>query len=271
MSNKEGVLSFAQKREKDIRRIQNACLLDDSFMRKAFEDIPCAELLLNEFWERKNLKITYLKPQQGIFNLKGHSVILDVFAEDESGKLYDIEVQRNNEGAIPKRARYNSSLIDANSLKEGESYKNLKETYVIFVTEKDYFGYGKPIYYVERTIVNLSNVPFNDGSHIIYVNASYEGDDRLGDLMHDLKCTNPDKMKFPVLARRVKYLKTDEEGVNSMCKILEEVRNETQKETNRIAIEKLSDTLSVEKLAETFEDFTKEEIEEIVRNSKKTS
>lgn len=39
---------------------------------------------------------------------------------------------------------------------------------------------------------------FNDGSHIIYVNAGYKDDTELGKLMHDFSVTEPDDMKRKV-------------------------------------------------------------------------
>ena len=47
---------------------------------------------------------------------------LDIKAEAGDGRPLDIEVQNKDEGAEPKRARYNSSLLDANALKKGEDY-----------------------------------------------------------------------------------------------------------------------------------------------------
>lgn len=54
---------------------------------------------------------------------------------DLTGRVYNIEIQRSDSGADVKRARYNSSLIDANVTEPGESYEKLNETYVIFITE----------------------------------------------------------------------------------------------------------------------------------------
>ncbi len=64
--------------------------------------------------------------------MKGHGIRLDVLAKDAKGVYYDIEVQRSDEGATPKRARYNSSLIDANVLKKGYFVEEIAE-----VTELD--------------------------------------------------------------------------------------------------------------------------------------
>lgn len=48
-----------------------------------------------------------------------------------------MEIQRADRGAGAKRARYHSSLIDANVTEPGEKLENLAETYVIFITERD--------------------------------------------------------------------------------------------------------------------------------------
>ena len=43
---------------------------------------------------------------------------------------------------------------------------------------------------------------FGDGSHIIYVNGKYRGNDEIGKLMHDFSCTNPDDMNYEALAKK---------------------------------------------------------------------
>ena len=71
-------------------------------------------------------------------------VRLDVWAEDEKGTQYDVEVQNEGSGASPQRARYNSAILDANILKPKEDYSVLKnrESVVIFITDKDVLGGG---------------------------------------------------------------------------------------------------------------------------------
>jgi len=74
---------------------------------------------------------------------------------------------------------------------------------------------------------------FGDGSHIIYVNGKYRGDDEVGKLMHDFSCTEPDDMNFEELAQKARYFKKDEKGVATMCKIMEDMRNEAAREAAR--------------------------------------
>ena len=47
--------------------------------------------------------------------------------------------------------------------------------------------------------------------------------------MHDFSCTNLDDMNYDALAKRARYFKQDEKGVATMCKIMEDMRNEAAK------------------------------------------
>ncbi len=58
----------------------------------------------------------------------------------EKDKIYDIEVQRSTAGADVHRARFNSSMLDMRMLKEKQKFKELHESYVIFITENDVMG-----------------------------------------------------------------------------------------------------------------------------------
>lgn len=127
-----------EKRKKIRKRIQDFRLFDDEFMSKCFEDnIECTELILRIIMDKSDLKVKKANVQHAIKNLQGRSITLDIEAVDSEQKEYDIEIQRADSGAKPKRARYHSSLLDANVLLAGDETENLPETYVIFITEHD--------------------------------------------------------------------------------------------------------------------------------------
>lgn len=127
----------------------------------------------------------------------------------------------------------------------GEDFDSLPDTYVIFITENDVFGYGKDVYKVQRKFED-SDIAFNDGTYIVYVNGAYRGDDAVGKLMHDFSCTNAEDMNYPLMADRTHYLKVNPKGVAEMCKQMEELRDETKKE---MAIEMHAEGLSVDMIA----------------------
>ncbi|MCI9465974.1 MAG: nuclease, partial [Ruminiclostridium sp.] len=49
-------------------------------------------------------------------------------------------------------------------------------------------------------------------------------------LMHDFSCTDPGEMYYHVLADRVRFFKESKEGVEIMCRAMEDMRNQTLKE-----------------------------------------
>ncbi len=219
------VKDINEKHEEDLKRLKALRLLDDDFLTKVFEDKKCAELLLNVILGRDNITVITTTPQSGIKNLQGRSVRLDILVQDESGRLFNVEVQRSDKGAVSKRARYNSALIDANITEPGEGFRNLQETYVIFITENDVIGANLPLYHIER-VVKETGADFQDEAHIIYVNSQVQDDTSLGRLMQDFRCTDASQMNYDILANRVRYFKEDEKGVGIMCRAMEEMRHE---------------------------------------------
>lgn len=100
---------------------------------------------------------------------------------------------------------------------------------MIFITAGDPFGERLPIYHIDRIIEETGN-PFQDQSHIIYVNSDIRGDTALGRLMHDFHCQRADEMYSQVLAERVRELKETQEGVDHMCQEMEKIYREGRKE-----------------------------------------
>lgn len=218
-------MDFEHKHEEDLRRIRDLRLMDDDFMSKVFEDKACAAFLLQIILDRDDLIVLEVHGQHDLKNLQGRSVRLDILAVDHADRVYNIEVQRDDRGAVAKRARYNSSLLDANVTNPGDSYNALNETYVIFITEKDMLRHDLPIYHIDR-VVRETGEAFEDKAHIIYVNAQIQDETKLGKLMHDFSCVSPEDMQYPILAQRVRYFKEDTKGVATMCRAFEEVRDE---------------------------------------------
>ncbi|MGN0493354.1 MAG: hypothetical protein ACI4F7_06875 [Acutalibacteraceae bacterium] len=123
-----------------------------------------------------------------------------------------------------------------------------------------------PIYEIDRTVKQTGEL-FGDGSHILYVNGKYNGNDDIGKLMHDFRCKNASDMNFKQLEEKVKYFKEDERGRGSMCKIMEDLQKAAQiEERNDIAVNLLKiGKLSVSEIAEST-GLTVEEVENIKKN-----
>lgn len=120
-------------------------------------------------------------------------------------------------------------MMDANTLVKGEDYDKLPESYVIFITENDVMGANLPVYHAYR-IVSETGKPLDDGTHIIYVNGAYRDESPIGKLMHDFSCKNPSEMYYKSLAEQVRYYKEDAEGVEAMCRIVEDLVEKEKRE-----------------------------------------
>ena len=206
-----------------LAEIKRFRLMDDNFMSKCLENAPeCIELMLRIILGKKDLKVVKSQTEYPIKSLQGRGVRFDVFARDSKGREYDIEIQRSNKGAEPKRARYNSALMDANALKPGESIGKLRDTYVIFITENDVMGDGQDAYSYLRTEEN-NGKQLHDGTHIVYVNGATRSATEIGRLVHDLLCRDAAEMYFDVLKKQVSKFKNSEEGRHYMCEVMERI------------------------------------------------
>ena len=221
----------AERNELEIRYeryrgiLKNLTLMSDVFMRNVFKERECTEYVLQVIMGRKDMKITDQVLQKDYKNLQGRSAILDCVAQDGDGRQFDVEIQQDTEGASPKRARYHSGLMDMNTLKNGEDFDRLPETYVIFITRDDVLGYDLPIYHIERKIKEVEGA-FQDEAYIIYVNSGKQEDTELGRLMHDFHCKDAEQMNSEILARRVCELKETQEGVEFMCREMDAIYHE---------------------------------------------
>ncbi len=241
-----------QKHQEDLQRLRGFRLLDDDFLTKCFEgDTASIELVLQIVLEKSDLKVLDVRTQVFVDNLLNRSVRLDILVTDSTGAKLNVEVQCSDKGAGRKRARYNSSMMDANLLKKGEDFDKLPETWVIFITENDVMGKGLPLYPIERCFLGTGE-RFEDGSHILYVNGAYRSDTPIGKLMHDFSCTDAADMYYGTLADRVRFFKESKEGIEIMCRAMEDMRNQTLKEgAINSAKRMLADgILTLEKIAE---------------------
>ncbi|MCR5168457.1 MAG: PD-(D/E)XK nuclease family transposase [Oscillospiraceae bacterium] len=235
-------------RQKIEKAIDRMTLMDDDFMCQVFdENYPGVELVLSIILKQPGIKVTDIRVQHEYRNLKKRSVRLDITAKDSAGRIMDIEVQRDNDGADVRRARYNSSMLDTRLLEKSQPFSEIVDSYVIFITEHDVLKRDLPIYRISRMIEETGE-PFGDGTHIIYVNGEHDKDGTpLARLMHDFKCLRSADMNYPQLADGVRYYKETEGGREKMCKIVEELNKQTAIEIARKLI--TNGKLSFEEIA----------------------
>ena len=63
----------------------------------------------------------------------GKGIRFDVYTEDEKNTVYDIEMQTTSQKDLPKRSRYYQGMVDLNLIERGAKFKQLKNSYIIFI------------------------------------------------------------------------------------------------------------------------------------------
>lgn len=140
-------LSKEDEHKKNLEQLAAYRPLDDDFMRELFRnDLPLAQYVLRIITGIDDLVLIREETQMDMKRLVGgRSICLDVFGEDSNGRKFDLEIQRADSGARPKRARYHSSAMDVEFLQKNQEFEELPITYTIFITENDVFNAGGSI------------------------------------------------------------------------------------------------------------------------------
>ena len=122
-----------------------------------------------------NIEIEKLEPVQAertmLETMESKTVRFDVYAKDKS-RVFDIEIQTTLSTNLPKRARYYQSVIDMDSLSQGENYSRLKDSYVIFLCLDSPFKEKRPVYFFENICRDDSEIKLNDRAYKVFFNAS---------------------------------------------------------------------------------------------------
>lgn len=118
------------------------------------------------------------KTQEG--NPDKKNVRLDVYVEDDTGTLYNIEMQTTNSprfGGLAKRARYYGAQLDVNALKKGGLYRDLPKTYIIFICTFDAYGLSRSIYTFQRICRQVQTLEMGDETTMIFLCTNGNDDD----------------------------------------------------------------------------------------------
>ncbi len=145
---------------------------DDFMFRKVMENQKICTHLLEILLDVKIDHVENLTPEftlESLIDKRG--VRLDVYLKD-SDRVFDVEMQTRIYGDEGLRARYYQSEIDMKMLDRREPYRNLKESYIIFLCTKDPFEKGLPVYTFENLCRQDNSIKLDDKTFKYFFNAS---------------------------------------------------------------------------------------------------
>ena len=253
-------MSYTAKIREDAMKLNP---IDDAFFVKMAEDLEFCEELLQVILEDKDIEVLENNHQYMIKNLQGKSCVLDLLCRLGSGHIVHVEVQKANDDDHQKRVRYNASVLTANITDPGKRYELVPDVISIFISRFDVFDKGFTAYHVERIIKETGEVVDN-GTREVYVNSKVDDGSDIAGLMKVFANDSAyDDEKFPKTSARKRLFKTTEEGVDTMCDIINKYQQEGRAEgrvegkaegkaeaTTNIVINMLKKKLKYEDIAE---------------------
>ena len=170
------------------KTIDELTLMDDYMFAQVMRQTDYLKPLLESALRMKVSKIELIeiqKTEKEGYDSKG--VRLDLYVADESGVIYNVEVQTSDKKNLPKRMRYYQSIIDISFLSPGMDYKELRKSFIIFICNYDEYGRGRCIYTFENTCCEETDLKFGDESFKILINTKGNRDEASDDLKELLK------------------------------------------------------------------------------------
>ena len=107
-------------REKLLERVKNFTLLSDVFLSVALRDKAACQHVLRLLTGKEKLTVKAVRTQYRISKIISHDAILDVLAEDEKKRLYNLEIQRRDTVDHSRWTRFYGAMIDGEYLEKGK-------------------------------------------------------------------------------------------------------------------------------------------------------
>ena len=186
----------------------------------ALDDAPACQHIIRILTGIEDLTVKEVRTQYVITKINSRTVRLDVLAEDSDGKLYQIEIQRQDTVDHPRRVRYYGALADSEFLAKGKEYYELPDRLQFYISETDIWKQGKTVYPVTKRL-GKDGSEYDDGEYIVYVNAEVDDGSRIAKLMKYFKTADPNDNSEGDLSKRVHFLKCEEGGMDIMCEVAE--------------------------------------------------
>ena len=215
--------------ESILAPLQKLNLMDDFLFDAATGDLETCRIIIELSLGIRIRYIAWKEGQKVIRNLPGNRGIrMDFYVEDDRGRVFDVEMQKRNEGNIPKRTRFYQALIDAPMLKSGErGFDSLKPAYIVVICGFDLYGYGLYRYTFDNRCKEIPDLVMGDECSKIILNTKGESEDgvdrALIDFLHYVEKSSEENVpedcdeRLKHLHKKIHQIKMSEEmGVSYM-------------------------------------------------------
>ena len=154
---------------------QDATITENFLFEKVMHNKRICKRLIEKILDITIQSIEFPEAEKSItIRRDSKSVRLDVYVTDDTGRVYDIEMQCTNpfDDELVKRTRYYQGMIDMDLIDKGMNYTELNSTYIIFICTFDLFGLGYPMYTFRNVCLEDNTLELNDGTTKLFLNST---------------------------------------------------------------------------------------------------
>lgn len=183
-----------------IKPLSELNLSDDFLFDVAMVDLETCKDVIEIILNKKIKEIRWKEGQKVIKNLPGkRGIRMDFYVEDMDGNIFNVEMQKKNEGNIPKRSRFYQAMLDAPILESGEKrFDKLNPTYIIVICCFDLFGKDSYCYTFENRYLEFEDVSLGDETKKIFLNTKGKNDNDvpkvLVDFLRYVECSGQESL-----------------------------------------------------------------------------
>lgn len=149
--------------------------------------------------------------------------------EDDTGTMYNIEMQAVNRDDLPRRIRYYQGTMDRRALESGKDYRELPDSFIIFVCSFDYFGGGLAMYRRKTVLEGREDIPYEDGSHVYVLNSEYREGNAAPAILEYLRCIRDNDVDYGY----------ESELMRAVCPAIKNIRSDEGKEASYMTMQML--------------------------------
>ncbi len=169
--------NFDAKKYKTEVNFKELPLSDNFMFGEVMRQPEICRMFLEELLQEEIERIEYVIKEDTVSDVPGyHGIRLDVFIKGTT-KIYNVEMfgkHYQSYKPLPKRGRYYQSMMDRRTLEQGKSYRDLPDSYIIFVCDFDYLKTGLAVNERKTVIKGREDIEYDDGSHLYILNSEYK-------------------------------------------------------------------------------------------------
>ena len=161
-----------QKKKQEMIMIEDLTLGDEYLFEIVMQNEKLCKLFIEKFLEIPDITgINYIQTEATHkATYMGKGVRFDIYVKGQDDVAYVVELQRKDTKELEKRLRYYQSMIDTKQLGKGNNYKNLKDSYIIFICRDDFLKQGLYRYTFRNSCVEMPELMLNDGAYKVIFN-----------------------------------------------------------------------------------------------------